>query len=473
VNKQVDDIDKVLSELVEEMKSVKQTVSEQGAEINRLHRVIDQKDKTIHDLKKRLSKYEEPPKDSHNSSVPPSQDPIGKKALRRTKSLREKSGKASGGQPGHEGHCLETSAEPDVTVQHSPSFCQCCGMPLDQVEPELLEKSQVIDIPPVKPVVTEHQSYGKRCKCGHLNICTLPKECRGRVSYGKMVNTVVAYLGHVQCISFKRICETLKELFNLSVSEGTVQNILKRLGEKSQSVYDEIRNRIEQAGVVGADETGEFVNKELHWAWTFQTPTMTYVFQDKSRGKRAVNRHFPNDLPNAVLITDRHSAYFTMDVKGHQVCIPHLLRNIQYLDELNKDQKWTGRLMKLLRDAIHLKKTSEWKDITQDVVKGFYERLDRLLSINLNNLHKDFNSLKKGLAKCRDYIFTFLTNPEVPYDNNASERAIRKIKVKQKVSGCFRTNDGADIFMKLHSIAETAMKNGNSKFKALLAVVEQ
>ena len=129
--------------------------------------------------------------------------------------------------------------------------------------------------------------------------------------------------------------------------------------------------------------------------------------------------------------------------------------------------------MELLRDAIHRRKTSEWKDITENVVKGFYDRLDRLLSRNLNNLHKDFNSLKKGLVKCRDYIFTFLTNPEVPYDNNASERVVRKIKVKQKVSGCFRTDDGADIFMKLHSIAETAIKNGNSKFKALLAVAEQ
>lgn len=146
------------------------------------------------------------------------------------------------------------------------------------------------------------------------------------------------------------------------------------------------------------------------------------------------------------------------------------MRNIQYLGELDPAQNWSARVSTLLIEVIHLRKTTRFEAIPAASIK---ERLDRLLNESVTHLHEDFQTFKNGLLKCKDYLFTFLQNPTVPYDNNASERGNRKIKVKQKVSGCFRTRQGADTFMNIHSVVETAKKNGNSKYNAILAVLGQ
>ena len=254
------------------------------------------------------------------------------------------------------------------------------------------------------------------------------------------------------------------------MSEGTIQNILKGNSAKSDNAYEEIRKRIECAPVVGADETGAAVEKQLHRNWIFQTDALTYVYQLKSRGQEAVDSKFPNGLPHSTLVTDRKQTYFKMNVKDHQVCLAHLLRNAEYLNELDTKQDWSRRFIHLLAHAIDLRRN---KTITQRKIKVLKTKMKNLLGESLSHLDEEFERFKKGILKVKDYLFTFLSNPLVPYDNNASERGVRKIKVKQKVSGCFRTDEGADDFAKLHSIAETAMKNGNSKFNAILAVVQQ
>lgn len=254
------------------------------------------------------------------------------------------------------------------------------------------------------------------------------------------------------------------------MSEGTIQNILKGNSAKSDNAYEEIRKRIECAPVVGADETSAAVEKQLHWNWIFQTDALTYVYQLKSRGQEAVDSKFPNGLPHSTLVTDRKQTYFKMNVKDHQVCLAHLLRNAEYLNELDTKQDWSRRFIHLLAHAIDLRRN---KTITQRKIKALKTKMKNLLGESLSHLDEEFERFKKGILKVKDYLFTFLSNPLVPYDNNASERGVRKIKVKQKVSGCFRTDEGTDDFAKLHSIAETAMKNGNSKFNAILAVVQQ
>ena len=159
-----------------------------------------------------------------------------------------------------------------------------------------------------------------------------------------------------------------------------------------------------------------------------------------------------------------------MNVKGHQVSLAHLLRNAEYLNELDPSQNWSQRFIHLIEYSINIRKED---CITHRKIKVLKTMMKNLLGESLTHLDNEFEKFKRGILKVQDYLFTFLSDSNVPYDNNASEREIRKIKIKQKASGCFRTDSGADDFAKLHSIAETAMKNGNSKYNAILAVVKQ
>ena len=493
--RQCTDIEEILRSINQRLRKLEKSDSEKTEEIGRLNRVICQKDKEIHNLKVELassksdladaktrikelegeepaeedessSSSEKPEKNSSNSSVPPSQESIAARELRRTKSLRKPSGKPSGGQPGHKGSTLQSVSTPDRIVKHEPACCKCCGRPLDGIESRKIRKTQIVDIKFVVET-TEEQYYEKVCQCGCVNNCDAPN-CR--IKYGDNIRALVSYLNVVQCIPFKRIAELISDLCGQRISEGTVQNILKGNSAKSDKTYDEIRKRIECAPVVGADETGAAVGKQLHWNWIFQTDALTYVYQLKSRGQEAVDSKFPNGLPHSTLVTDRKQTYFKMNVKDHQVCLAHLLRNAEYLNELDARQDWSRRFIHLLAHAIDLRRN---KTITQRKIKVLKTKMKNLLGESLSHLDDEFERFKKGILKVKDYLFTFLSNPLVPYDNNASERGVRKIKVKQKVSGCFRTDSGADDFAKLHSIVETAMKNGNSKFNAILAVVQQ
>ena len=492
--RQCTDIDEVLRSINLRLRKLEKSDSEKTEEIGRLNRIVCQKDKEIHklkleltstksdlaDAKTRIKELEDendekddsvgssgkPEKNCSNSSVPPSQESIAARELRRTKSLRKPSGKPSGGQPGHKGSTLQSVSTPDRIIKHEPAYCKCCGRPLDGIEYRKIRKTQIIDIKFVVET-TEEQYYEKVCQCGCVNNCDAPN-CR--IKYGDNIRALVSYLNVVQCIPFKRIAELISDLCGRRMSEGTIQNILKGNSVKSNNAYEEIRKRIECAPVVGADETGAAVGKQLHWNWIFQTDALTYVYQLKSRGQEAVDSKFPNGLPHSTLVTDRKQTYFKMNVKDHQVCLAHLLRNAEYLNELDAKQDRSRRFIHLLAHAIDLRRNNT---ITQRKIKVLKIKMKNLLGESLSHLDDEFERFKKGILKVKDYLFTFLSNPLVPYDNNASERGVRKIKIKQKVSGCFRTDEGADDFAKLHSIAETAMKNGNSKFNAILAVVQQ
>ena len=480
----VKDIESVLSVIRKKMSELENTVSEQGSEIDRLNRLDASHKKEMHEakqtikrletenkkLKEKLSKYEKPQKDSHNSSIPPSQESISSKEIRRTRTLRRKSGRKSGGQQGHPGTTLATRQTPDIIEIHKPAFCPDCGRVLDDSKSVLIGKMQVIDIPMPLPQTTEHWYFKNICACGHHIQCECPN-CR--ITYGPNIRASIVYLAHVQCLPFARICEAMKDLFNLSISQGTIQTILKEAGNKAEAPYEEIRKRICSSKVTGADETGAHVDKEHHWNWIFENPLLTYVFQKKSRGLDAIDSKFPDGLPDSVLVTDRHSSYFNMNVRTHQVCLAHLLRNVQYLTELNPNQDWSKRFSDILHQAIRLKKNTPFALITERMVTDIKNKMSQLLNESLTHLDDEFERFKRGILKVKDYLFTFLTEETVPYDNNASERGVRKIKIKQKISGCFRTNEGADIFAMIHSIAETAKKNNKSKFNAILAVINQ
>ncbi len=177
--------------------------------------------------------------------------------------------------------------------------------------------------------------------------------------------------------------------------------------------------------------------------------------------------HLGDSLNNMVAVTNRHSAYFAFDFLDNQICFAHLLRNLECINDIDKKQIWTKEVQTLLCEAMHLRNEKPSDIIPKE---SWLTRLDDLLKHNLDNLQKEFNELKQGIIKCRDYIFNFLENPAISSDNNASERGIRKLKVKQKISGYFRSDSGADAFHALHSIADTAWKNGQLPLDAILAL---
>jgi len=417
-------------------------------------------------------------KDSTNSSVPPTQQPIASQVALRTRSLREPSGRSSGGQQGHEGHELAKADSPACTEHHWAKVCPHCGAAiLEGAAQECTMTTQMIEIGGVSapPVVTEHRRYTAVCPhCRRSVHGRMPTGNSTKTSYGPKAQAVVVYLFVVQSIPYNRIAEMMRDVFGLETfSEGTVKNILSRNAAKAQAVYLALLDHIAKEKCAGMDETGVYINKALCWFWCLQCAKYCFVFADPSRGIEALKNHgILEHLANLVLCTDRHSTYFNLDVLTHQFCLVHLIRNLQYLNDINKTQQWSRRMQQLFRDAIHEGNKAEAPPGTE-VRKEYEEKLDKLLDENVGHYGKDFQQLQNGIIKCRDFLFTFLDHEGVPHHNNASEAAIRILKVKTKVSGGFRTQDGADEFAVFHSIMDTAKRNGKSKFKTLYQLIAE
>ncbi|MFV0366611.1 MAG: transposase [Mangrovibacterium sp.] len=193
-----------------------------------------------------------------------------------------------------------------------------------------------------------------------------------------------------------------------------------------------------------------------------------FIFRASGRSGKVLDDMFGDTLKNMTAVTDRHSAYFALNFLNHQICLAHILRQTEYLCELDTKQQWSVELQSLLQEAIHERNKNPNRVIDSTT---WLSRLDKILKQNVENLKVEFRRLKNGLIKCRDYVFNFLENPAIPPDNNGSERGIRKLKIKQKISGTFRSENGADASMALHSITDTAWKNNQSPFEALLAIL--
>jgi transposase len=406
-------------------------------------------------LRERLLRYEHP-KDSHNSNLPSTKDPIGKK---KKVNLREKSERKSGGQPGHPGKCLEMQP-PDKVEILMPGYCSCCGGDLSDIVGEEADRRQQIDIPLIRPIVTEYQRIRKICNCSHENVVDFPATVTAPVCYGANVQAAVTYLSVCQHLPYERMTCMLEEMFGISLSEGTIKNILNRMEQRLTPAYEMIRERIAESPVVGADETGTSVNGKTRWAWALQTALLTYITAGHSRKKEVFEAIMPNGMPQSILVSDCYSSYFSANVKSHQICTSHILRELIYLSELHKEHPWSEQMATLIREAIHLKNTTDGKiDDT-----SIQQRFQTLLNQGIDQSYKKIRTLQKRLIKYKDYLFLFLKNDKVPADNNASERSIRVFKIKLKVSGFFKSNAGAQRFALLHSIADTTRKNNNSPF---------
>ena len=475
VNQQVD-IEKYLEEFRAEVGRLNKTVNELTVENARLNRRIEALNVEIRalkyenkDLRERLSKYEDPqpPKNSSNSSVPPSKEGFGAEIKRRTSSLREKSGKKPGGQPGHKGNTRLMSDQPDETEDIQPNYCRECGRELSGIEGKEEYREECVGVR-IIPVIKRIRFLNKTCTCGCCNRVEYTKR-KNPVYLSSEIRALVVYLNIVMCMPYNRIISFLHDVMHIDISEGSIRNFIEDAGGKADAICDRIATELVKSPVAGADESGFYVNGKLNWAWILQNPKLTLTWIAKGRGAKEMDDRFgPNALENTVLTTDRHSAYFTMNVKGHQICIPHLLRNLNYLNELDKNQNWSSRLQELLKKAVH------WRNTNPETIADtstWMESLDKLLNENLDKFKKPFRQIRNSLRKLKDHVFYFLKDPRVPSHNNASEGGIRILKVKQKRSGGFRSQTGAEDFMAIHSVADTAKKNDFSRWDAILVLV--
>lgn len=472
----VTDIYETLLAMTEEVRLLREIIGSQHTDICRLNRNIDKlnadlrkRDKRIKELEEKLAKYETPNKNSGNSNTPPSKENIKAEVIRRTKTLRKPTGRKPGGQEGHEGCTLKKAQTPDETEDIMANYCTRCGASLEDCERILDYVTQVVSIPELKPIVKEIRHYIMVCKkCGErIQLHAARKRGSNAVVYDASVKSLVVYLSVVMFLPYGRIESFLREVFSLEISQGSLVNWVNEAKKNAAPAIKKIKESIMKSAVVGFDESGLYCNKKLNWAWIAQTVYFTLLFHGNGRSHKELESRFGDSLERMVAVTDRHSAYFTLNFLNHQVCVAHLLRELQYLNELDAEQQWSRDVESLLQQAIH-----ERNENPQAVIdkQPWLIKLDKLLTENLEHMAEQFGKLKNGLIKCRDYIFNFLENPAIPPDNNASERGIRKVKIKMKNSGTFRSDQGADAFLDLLSIIETTKKHNKSPYAAIRAL---
>ena len=378
------------------------------------------------------------------------------------------------GQPGHKGACLSLSDSPDKIVEHYPPLCSHCGADLQPVESVSFTRRQEVDIPPVIPIYTEHRSFIKICpSCQTGNRGAFPAHIQSPIQYGVSVETMAVYLSVFQSIPYKRICKLFKDFFRLSLSAGSVDTFLNKFAEKSLAAYECIRKQILKSKVVGSDETGCKVNGKKHWIHVWQTNLLTFIVSHINRGHAVIEKYFPDGFVESVYVSDCWASQLKVPALAHQLCMAHLLRELTNFVE-NLKSEWSIRMKKLFLQAIELKNKmtlNDYRNPTEEVAR-VNETLDELLKVDYTGFHSREQAFVKRLIKHRNSIFTFLECPDVPPDNNASERAIRNVKVKTKVSGQFRNKDGkgADRYAKIRSVIDTTNKNGQDIYSALFAL---
>ena len=396
-------------------------------------------------------------KDSHNSHNPPSQDKISKK----NRSLRKKTGRKSGGQKGHKGTTLQKSESPDTIYELKSKYCSKCGTVLNQEQQELMSTRQVIEIPPIKPLYIEYQQYGCKCtKCNHLQKANYPKGVNAPIQYGANIISLVSYFNIFQYIPYLRTKLIFKDIFNIPISEGSIQNLLNKVASKATPVYDKILDEIKQSTYAGSDETSAKVNGDKWWIWVWQNIKNTYIAASRSRGFDTIKQIIGDSFSHITLGSDRWAAQLKMVTKFKQICLAHLLRDLIYLNEF-EHLNWTKHFESLLSYALELRRKADLKSRpykqNEKQIYKLEQRLNRLLIRNIDKqkFPKTY-TFQKAMIKNKNHLFTFLYDLEVPPDNNASERAIRNIKVKQKVSGQFKS--GQNTFCVIRSVIDTFKK---------------
>jgi len=425
--------------------------------------------------------------DSHNSSKPPSSDPPGSHPSPRTKSLRKSTGRKSGGQPGHPGSTLKMVRNPDRVEVHSPEACARCGQSLAEAAVIQVERRQVFDLPKVLFEVKEHQVESRRCTCGEVSSGSFPKDVAAPVQYGPRLRSVAVYLSQYQLVPMERVSEALADVFGCEgFSEGTLDSALDECHQSLSEVAEKIKEGLQQAAVVHFDETGLEVGGKLNWLHVACTETLTHYGWAAQRGPVGADSIGILPLFKGTGIHDGLETYWSY-LWTHALCNIHHLRELVEVEEHDK-QPWASDMQALLSEmkaSVEAAKALGQTELAEAVVQDLEARYTALLGegFALNpppeRSPKTRGRPKRGrvlalldrLSGHREAALRFLHDFRVPFDNNQAERDIRMVKIKQKVSGCFRADGGADRFCRIRGYISTMRKQGQHVLACLESVL--
>jgi len=423
---------------------------------------------------------------SKNSSKPPSSDGLAKPA---PKSLRRRSGRKPGGQNGHPGSTLAQVSDPDEVVRHEPPACAGCGGGLAGAVAVGVQRRQVFDLPPIRVRVTEHQMVTRRCDCcGATTSGAGPDGVDAPVQYGPRIAAIILYLYVGHFLSKKRTAQALAELFGTPVSGGTVAAMAARAADGLDAFIMLVRDRIAAAEVAHFDETGLRVDGKLRWVHSASAGEYSLISVHDRRGVAGMDA--AGVLPGftGIAVHDAWAPYDTYAQATHALCNAHLLRELQAVIDATPDGQWCWATQ--AADALR-----EMKELVDAALTDGFAALATLDAARLAQARGVFHSaavigandtkarqtklmakhhaLARRLINRQDDYLRFTIDPRVSFDNNAAEREIRMIKLRQKVSGCLRTMTGAEQFCAIRSYLATAAKHGIHFFESLVALAER
>ena len=464
----VEFVGKLAAEFVSQLEALSTRVSAMEAEIA----ILKAENKA---LRERLGT------NSRNSSKPPSSDGPGVKP--HPKSQRKASERKPGGQPGHAGHTLRLVDEPDEVKVHGPSQCRACGQSLQEVSVGRRERRQVVDIPPVKAVVIEHQAETKRCPCcGEETSGTFPEGVAAPAQYGPGVATVGVYLNQEQLLPIERTCEVMAELFGCPIAEGTLQSAVEQCHEELAETEAAIKGRIEEAELAHFDETGMNVGGKTSWLHVASTANLTYYSVQKKRGREAMDEIGLLSKFRGRAIHDGLPSYWQYGECEHGLCNAHHLRELTFVEEELK-QFWAKDMKELLLEIKGVVDDARERGVTKlsgRVKRRFNVWYDWIVAMGMKVNPPPEPTGKRGrpkrgkagslvdrLREHKGAVLAFMEDFAVPFDNNQAERDLRMMKVREKISGCFRTESGAKRFCRIRGYISTMRKQGISVADAL------
>ncbi|MCA1598945.1 MAG: IS66 family transposase [Chloroflexi bacterium] len=418
---------------------------------------------------------------SRNSGRPPSSDGPGVKP--HPKSQRVPRGRQPGGQPGHAGHSLRLADEPDEVQVHAPSHCHVCGQSLDDLPALRWERRQVIDIPPVRARIIEHQAATTCCPgCGTTTSGTFPPGVAAPVQYGPGVVTLAVYLTQEQLLPLARTSAVLAEVFGCAVSEATVERAVADCHERLAEAEAAIKQGVIEAAVAHFDETGVNVGGTTAWLHVASTPRLTFYAVHKKRGRAALDAIGVVPQFGGRAVHDGWTSYWQYSQCAHALCNAHHLRELTFVEE-QLGQSWAKDLKGLLGEIKHEVDDARGRGragLPADVQRAFAQRYDAVLEEGLaanppppptgqrgRPKRGKAGSLVDRLREHKGATLAFMEDLTIPFDNNQAERDIRMTKVREKISGCFRTTTGAERFCRIRGYISTLRKQGLPILSAL------